>query len=144
MLPLDNPYLASLLNKYAMRDRESFVRRGRGAGKDFFFLSSAGRPLSESSLEVIFQRLRVAYPTKLPSNLTAKSLRHTFTNGLYRALRKQGVAMQEIKNILMYLRGDTASASQDTYIDYHEQSESARQEYCLSIASSRSAPDVPV
>lgn len=143
VLPLDNPDLAFWLNRYAMKERERFVRRGTGKGRDFFFLSNDGLPLSESSLQAIFKKVRTAHADSLPVNLTGKTLRHTFTYGLYRTMRSRGMSMSEIKQILMYLRGDTAETSQDAYIDYREHSQSVRREYQLLVANGRDAEDVP-
>lgn len=143
VLPLDNPDLAFWLNRYAMNERERFARRGKGKGRDFFFLSNNGLPLSESSLQKIFTQARSAHADRLPVNLTAKALRHTFTYGLYRTMRSRGMSMSEIKQNLMYLRGDTAETSQDAYIDYREHSQNVRREYQLLVASGRNAEDVP-
>lgn len=125
ILVLDNPRFAKLMNDYAMHARELAVRRAKGNRNSFFFLNRNGLPLSESSVQAIFKRVRSVYPDNLPSNLTAKSLRHTFTDNLYRQLRQQGVPQDEARAILMYLRGDTGRESQDVYIDYQGQAEGA-------------------
>lgn len=144
ILVLDYPRLEKLLNSYAMKDREIAVRRANGKRSNFFFLSRDGKPLSESSVQAIFKRVRRAYPGKLPGNLSAKSLRHSFTDGLRRELKLQGYSDDEIRAILMYLRGDTGRESQDTYIDYQGQSAEAQKAYWLKVAGLRGADDVPV
>ena len=126
ILVLDYPRLEKLLNSYVMQAREIAVRRANGKSNNFLFLSRDGKPLSESSVQAIFRRVRRAYPEKLPGNLSAKSMRHSFTNGLRRELKFQGRSDDEIRAILMYLRGDTGRESQDTYIDYQDQSAEAQ------------------
>lgn len=143
ILVLDYPRLEKLLNSYVMHAREIAVRRANGKSNDFLFLSRDGKPLSESSVQAIFKRVRTAYPEKLPGNLSAKSMRHSFTNGLRRELKFQGRSDDEIRAILMYLRGDTGRESQDTYIDYQGQSAEAQKSYWLTVAGSRGAEDVP-
>lgn len=144
ILVLDNPRFAKLLNEYSVNGRELAVRRAKKKNISFFFLSRDGLPLSESSVQAMFRQLRNAYPEKLPGNLTAKSLRHTFTDGLYRELRRQGIPEDEARANLMYLRGDTGRESQDVYIDYHGQSKDAMNAYWLKVAGLRGAEDVPV
>lgn len=144
ILVLDYPRLEKLLNSYVMEVREIAVRRANGKSNNFLFLSRDGKPLSESSVQAIFKRVRRAYPGKLPGNLSAKSLRHSFTDGLRRELKLQGRSEDEIRAILMYLRGDTGRESQDTYIDYQGQSAEAQRSYWLKVAGSRGADDVPV
>lgn len=143
ILVLDNPRFAKLLNDYAMNSRELAVRRGKRESNSFFFLSRDGLPLSESSVQAIFKRVRKAYPDSLPGNLSAKSLRHTFTDNLYRELRRQGVPQDETRAILMYLRGDTGRESQDVYIDYQGQAEGAMKAYWLTVSGSKVIEDVP-
>lgn len=143
ILVLDNPRFAKLLNDYAMNARELAVRRAKRQGNSFFFLSRDGLPLSESSVQAIFKRVRRAYPESLPDNLSAKSLRHTFTDNLYRELRRQGIPQDETRAILMYLRGDTGRESQDVYIDYQGQAEGAMKAYWLTVSGSKVIEDVP-
>lgn len=143
ILVLDNPRFAKLLNDYAMNARELAVRRAKREGNSFFFLSRDGLPLSESSVQAIFKRVRRAYPESLPDNLSAKSLRHTFTDNLYRELRRQGIPQDETRAILMYLRGDTGRESQDVYIDYQGQAEGAMKAYWLTVSGSKVIEDVP-
>lgn len=144
ILVLDNPKFAMLLRDYAMNAREVAVRRAKGKANSFFFLSRDGEPLSESSVQAIFKQVRRAYPARLPGNLSAKSLRHCFTNGVHWELRQQGHGEDEIRATLMYLRGDTGRESQDSYIDYQGRSKDALKSYWLKVAGSRGVDDVPV
>lgn len=144
VLVLDNPRFAKLLDEYAMNVRERAVRRQNRKRSSFFFLSRNGLPLSESSVQAIFKQLRKVYPENLPSNLTAKSLRHTFTDNVYRALRGQGIPSDETRSILMYFRGDTGRESQDVYIDYQGLAKEAMRSYWLKVAGSTVIEDVPV
>lgn len=143
ILVLDNPRLAMLLNEYAMGDRERAVSRKKGRATTFFFLSRDGQPLSMSSVQDIFIKARRAYPDKLPGHLCAKSMRHTFTDGVYKELQQQGHNEDEIRGILMYLRGDTSPESQDTYIDYQRQGHDALRNYRMRVAGKGVAEDVP-
>ncbi|RZI89073.1 MAG: site-specific integrase [Pseudomonas sp.] len=143
VLPLDSPRLAQLLDDYIMDHRERSFRHGKAAPHAFLFVSDDGAPLSSDSLQQLFKELRQRYPKSLPPHLTAKALRHTFSDNVYRELHSQGVSEDEITKILMELRGDTAPGSQDTYIDYRAAAEDALRRYHLKIASSGSVADVP-
>ena len=79
-------------------------------------LSDEGAPLSLPSITQFFQLLREHYPDELPPNLTAKSLRHTFSSQLEKVLRSLGVEEQRRREALALLRGDSSLSSQDTYI----------------------------
>ena len=72
--------------------------------------------MSQSSITQFFQLLRSQYADHLPENLTAKSLRHTFSSRLERVLRASGMDEQRRREALAVLRGDSSLNSQDTYI----------------------------
>lgn len=142
-LPLDSPRTAILLDDYLMNEREWFLAHGKRKDNGFLFLSDEGDPLSADSLWQLCAQLRLRYPEELPTNLSPHSFRHTFSDGLYRELRAQGMSEDEIQKILMWLRGDTSPDSQDAYIDYGERGRDALQRYQQNVSSSRNAPDVP-
>ena len=51
----------------------------------------------------------------LPSHLTAKALRHTFSSEMEKTLRNSGMEEEKRKQALAYLRGDSNLSSQDVY-----------------------------
>lgn len=143
ILPIDSPLLARQLDDYCMEHRERFLRHGKVQDSGYLFLSDEGDPLAGSTLERVFIHLRQRYPDDLPATMTAKSLRHTFSNGVRNDLRGKGHTEGEITNILMWLRGDTSPSSQDVYIDYQQAGRAALARYHLSIANNRNVADVP-
>ncbi|ERV37560.1 hypothetical protein Q069_00059 [Pseudomonas aeruginosa BL15] len=143
VLPLDSPRIAMLLDDYIIDHREKCMLHGKASDTPFLFLSDDGSPLTSDALQKLCSELRSRYPKCLPPHLTTKALRHTFTDQIYIDLRKAGHPEDEITHILMDLRGDTATGSQDNYIDYQEAGREILRQYHLKMASSRSAPDVP-
>jgi integrase len=83
---------------------------------DYLILSDEGCPLSQPSIVQFFQILRNRFPEDLPPNLTAKSLRHTFSSNMEKLLRDIGLDEQRRMEALADLRGDTSLSSQETYI----------------------------
>lgn len=142
VLILDSPRIAQLLDDYILDHRERVVSRQKKP-TEFLFLSDEGDPLSGDTLQEVLRELRRRYPSKLPLHLTAKALRHTFSDNIHKDLRQLGKSDDEITSTLMYLRGDTSPDSQDEYIDYAESAKEAIRRYQLRVASGRNAPDVP-
>lgn len=142
-LPLDLPRVAIMLDEYVMHDRERFITHGKTVDNGFLFLSDEGEPLSSDRLRQVFKDVRTRYPKELPANLTPHSLRYTFTEGVKRELKSQGMAEADIEQTLMWLRGDSSPDSQDDYIDYGAMSRDALRRYSLSMANQGNAPDVP-
>lgn len=83
---------------------------------DYLILSDDGMPLSQSSITQIFQILPEKYQNNLPSHLTAKTLRHTFSSQMEKTLRISGMEEDQRKQALAYLRGDSSLISQNIYI----------------------------
>lgn len=84
---------------------------------EYLILSDEGIPLSQSTVTHLFQRLRNAYPNDLPRNLTAKSLRHSFSANLERQLTKMGVDENNRASALAEARGDSSTKSQLVYLE---------------------------
>lgn len=69
-----------------------------------------------NSISNYFQIIREKFSDRLPSNLTPKSLRHTYSSRTERDMAQRGVPEDERKQILAYLRGDSSTRSQEVYI----------------------------
>lgn len=115
VIPIDNKVLAIALNDYIVTWREELESKSNDES-DYLILNDEGGPLSQSSITQFFQLLRMQYAGHLPENLTAKSLRHTFSSRLERILRDSGMDEQRRREALALLRGDSSLESQDIYI----------------------------
>lgn len=115
VIPVDNRRFAVALNEYVTTWREELESKS-DVESQYLILSDEGVPLSQSSITQFFQLLRAQYAKHLPENFTAKSLRHTFSSRIERALRSAGMDEQRRREALALLRGDSSLASQDTYI----------------------------
>lgn len=82
---------------------------------DYLILNESGTPLSLPSITQYFQILRKKHYQSLPSTLSPKALRHTFSSSMERLLREAGVEEDNRKKALAYLRGDSSLSSQDVY-----------------------------
>lgn len=142
ILPLDSPRLAILLDDYITIERQWCIDHGKGKDNGFLFVSDEGEPLSTDRLRQLFTELRKHYPNDLPDHLTPHSLRHTFTDSVYRELRRQGMEEARIEKILMWLRGDSSPNSQDAYINYEAQGREAVLRHQSQVASKRNTNDV--
>ena len=129
ILPLEGNNFLRILDKYIMEKREILQERSN-RDTDYLVLSDEGEPLSHSSLTLFFTRLRKAYPDSLPSILTPKSLRHTFSMRLERVLRESWYEEERRRQALALLRGDTSLESQTVYIA-QEIEENARKALAL-------------
>lgn len=115
VIPIENRELAFALNEYIVTWREELESKS-DRDSDYLVLSDDGSPLSQSSVNQFFQLLRSRYSDRLPENLTAKSLRHTFSSRLERVLRESGMDEHRRREALALLRGDSNLDSQDAYI----------------------------
>lgn len=138
VIPIDNRRFAFSLNEYIVTWREVLERKSKDES-DYLILSDEGAPLSQSSITQFFQLLRAQFADRLPENLTAKSLRHTFSSRLERVLRASGMDEQRRREALALLRGDTSLESQDTYIaqEVEEQAIEFLKRYQAQIFSGR-------
>ena len=138
VIPIENRQLAFALNEYIVTWREVLESKNRDES-DYLILSDEGSPLSQSSITQFFQLLRSQYADHLPENLTAKSLRHTFSSRLERVLRASGMDEQRRREALALLRGDSSLDSQDTYIaqEVEEQAIKSLKRYQAEIMSGR-------
>lgn len=138
VIPIDNRQLAFTLNEYIVTLREELESKSN-IDSDYLILSDDGRPLSQSSITQLFQLLRKHYSDHLPENLTAKSLRHTFSSRIERVLRFSGMDEQRRREALAILRGDSSLESQDTYIaqEVEEQAIKSLKRYQAEIISGR-------
>ncbi|UVM55432.1 site-specific integrase [Pseudomonas sp. B21-012] len=143
LLPLDNARLAILLDNYMLEDREWCLKHGGVSDSGFLFLSDEGAPLSSDRVQHLFRDLRKRFSKDLPAHLTPHSMRYTFTNAVNAELHSQGLNEQLIEKYLAWLRGDSSVKSQDTYIDFGEQTKEAVARYQARFASGRSSSDVP-
>jgi integrase len=138
VIPIDNRQLAFALNQYIVTWREVLENKSN-IESDYLILSDEGVPLSQSSITQFFQLLRTRYSDCLPENLTAKSLRHTFSSRIERVLRVSGMDEQRRREALALLRGDSSLGSQDTYIaqEVEEQAIRSLRRYQAEIISGR-------
>lgn len=130
VMPIDNLVFAKHLDEYIMHWRD-VLEANSDQESDYLILSDEGRPLSQPSIVQFFQILRSRFPEDLPPNLTAKSLRHTFSSQMEKVLRDIGLDEQRRMEALADLRGDTSLSSQETYIaqEIHEQANIAMRNY---------------
>src|SRR5699024_8228571 len=104
IIPIDNLEFITVLDDYIVTWREVLEDRSE-TESEYLILSDEGAPLSLPSITQFFQLLREHYPDELPPNLTAKSLRHTFSSQLEKVLRSLGVEEQRRREALALLRG---------------------------------------
>jgi len=114
VLPIDNKLFANNLDQYIMLWREKLEANAEES--EYLILSDEGEPLSQSALTQFYQGLRKRFPKKLPSHLTAKALRHTFSSRMEKLLREYGLDEERRKQALAILRGDSGLQSQNVYI----------------------------
>jgi integrase len=129
-LPIYDPLFARHLDAYITEWRD-LLEDESDKESDYLILSDEGEPLSQSSITQFFQLLRNKYSNDLPSNLTAKALRHTFSSQMEKTLRNSGMEEEKRTQALAYLRGDSSLASQDVYIaqEVEEQARIALRKY---------------
>lgn len=130
VMPIDNPTFARKINEYIMTWREQLEEKSK-VESEYLILSDDGDPLSQPSIVQFFQLLRKRFANELPTNLTAKSLRHTFSSNMERELRAMGVKEDRRTEALADLRGDSSLLSQNVYIaqEVQEQANIAMQKY---------------
>ncbi|HFG1810876.1 TPA: tyrosine-type recombinase/integrase [Vibrio cholerae] len=138
LIPIESRQFAFALNEYIVTWREVLESKNNYES-DYLILSDEGAPLSQSSITQFFQLLRTQYVDRLPENLTAKSLRHTFSSRLERVLRASGVDEQRRREALAFLRGDSSLDSQDIYIaqEVEEQAVKSLRRYQADMMSER-------
>lgn len=130
VLPIDNQIFAQRVDEYIMNCRDDLEKKA-AFESDYLVLSDEGEPLSQSTLTQLFQNLRQKFPRHLPSHLTAKALRHTFSSRMERELRESGMDEDRRRQALAYLRGDSSLESQSAYIaqEIEEQANIALRKY---------------
>ncbi|MBO1272568.1 tyrosine-type recombinase/integrase [Shewanella sp. 4t3-1-2LB] len=138
LIPIESRQFAFTLNEYIITWREVLESKSNHES-DYLILSDEGVPLSQSSITQFFQLLRTQYVDRLPENLTAKSLRHTFSSRLERVLRASGMDEQRRREALAFLRGDSSLDSQDIYIaqEVEEQAVKSLRRYQADMMSER-------
>ncbi|EGR4216329.1 tyrosine-type recombinase/integrase [Vibrio cholerae] len=138
LIPIESRQFAFTLNEYIVTWREVLEIKSNHES-DYLILSDEGVPLSQSSITQFFQLLRTQYVDRLPENLTAKSLRHTFSSRLERVLRASGMDEQRRREALAFLRGDSSLDSQDIYIaqEVEEQAVKSLRRYQADMMSER-------
>jgi integrase len=115
VMPIDDPLFAKCLDEYIMSWRDVLESDAKNPS-EYLILSDEGSPLTQSTLTQFFQGLRKRFPNQLPSHLTAKALRHTFSSMMERTLRNAGLDEGRRKQALAILRGDSSLESQSVYI----------------------------
>jgi len=130
VMPIDNAALAKRIDQYIMTWRDKLEEKAIKES-DYLILSDEGEPLSQPSMVQLFQLLRKRFPEDLPSNLSAKSLRHTFSSNMERELREGGMEEGHRAEALAELRGDSSLDSQLVYIsqEIQEQTNQAMRNY---------------
>lgn len=130
VLVIENKKLLRSLNDYIMNWR-GILGDKSSVDTDYLILSDEGDPLSLPSVSQFFRLIRNRFPDELPGNLTAKSLRHTFSRNIEKSLREQGMDEEQRAKNLAYMRGDTSLSSQDVYLmqEIEEQSKLALSNY---------------
>ena len=115
LLPIENPDLVKCLDKYIV-DLRDLLEEKSEFESEYLILSDEGVPLSQASITQFFHLLRRKYSKYLPDNLSAKSLRHTFSSRMEITMRESGLSEQQRREALAQLRGDSSLSSQDVYI----------------------------
>jgi integrase len=115
VMPIDDPVFAQRLDEYIMNWRD-VLEKNTDINSEYLILSDEGSPLTQSTLTQFFQGLRNRFPKQLPSHLSAKALRHTFSSMMERTLRNAGLDEERRKQALAILRGDSSLESQSVYI----------------------------
>lgn len=130
VLVIEDISFVRCLDKYIMTWREELENNSKKS-TDYLILSDEGEPLSQPSIVQFYQVLRNRYPDNLPSHLTAKALRHTFSSQMERTLRKSGIDEERRREALAFLRGDSSLESQSIYIaqEVEDQATLALQKY---------------
>ena len=109
------PTMINLIEEYIEVHREGVMDRF-GKDHNYLIVSDEGEPLHGNSISNYFQIVRERFKDQLPSNLTPKSLRHTYSSRTERDMAERGVPEDERRQVLAYLRGDSSTQSQDVYI----------------------------
>ncbi|MDI5922518.1 tyrosine-type recombinase/integrase [Halomonas sp. LR5S13] len=114
IIPIMDRNLAYQLDKYIVDTRDDLEEKSKLAG-DYLILSSNGEPLTLKSLGNFFRIIRDKNKDKLPSHLSPKAMRHTFSTYILKELRSSGLDEDEARLSLAILRGDSNLDSQDDY-----------------------------
>jgi integrase len=115
-LPLDPPEAQEHLKNYIHNVRPR-LEQSYGKETPYLFLSvQSGAPLSMRGLIKVFETIRSAIGDPQFANLTAGSLRHTFSNNIEEGLAELGIDEEERRRHLMALRGDSSPESVEPYI----------------------------
>ncbi|WP_442782736.1 tyrosine-type recombinase/integrase [Collimonas fungivorans] len=138
ILSIDDAEFARAIDDYIMVWRD-VLARGAKSESDYLILSDEGDALSQSSMTQFYQLLRKKNPDFLPKNLSAKTLRHTFSSQMEKSLRTAGVPEDRRRQALAYLRGDSSLTSQDVYIaqDIEDQANLALRKYHKNMFSGK-------
>lgn len=115
-LIMQKPMLIRLIEEYIEVHREQVLERF-DKDHDYLIVSDEGDPLHGNSVSQYFQIIREKFKDQLPSNLTPKMLRHTYSSRTERDLAARGIPEDERKQVLAYVRGDSNTESQNVYIN---------------------------
>ena len=123
ILPLSSE-LAALSHKYITTTRSQLA--GIKKHSYLFVAEYTGAPMSLSSLNKMFQKLRLATP-ELPDNLSGHMLRHTWNDEFSRKLDGQGIAEAREEQMRSYLMGWSPTSSTSRIYTRRFVEEAARQ-----------------
>jgi integrase len=123
ILPL-SPELAALSLKYITTTRSQLA--GNKRHSYLFVAEHTGAPMSLSSLNKMFQKLRLSIP-ELPDNLSGHMLRHTWNDEFSRKLEGKGVGEAKEEQMRSYLMGWSPTSSTSRIYTRRFVEEAARQ-----------------
>lgn len=112
---MQTPTLIRLIEEYIEIHRENVMERF-GKDHNYLIVSDEGDCYMETAYLTIFRSFVRSLSGVLPSNLSPKSLRHTYSSRTEREMAERGVPEDERKQVLAYLRGDSSVRSQEVYI----------------------------
>ena len=107
-----SPYLAARTREHVDQQRS---RRPGAARHDFLFVASAGAPLSRSSVTLMFQRLRAAYPA-LGKGFCSHTNRHNWNDDFSASAKQMGLSEDKEASDRAYSMGWTSVATARFYL----------------------------
>ena len=106
LLSIENPDLVKCLDEYIVNFRDILEDKSE-LESEYLILSDEGTPLSQASITQLFHLLRNKYPEYLPDNLSAKSLRHTFSSRMELTMRELGLSEQHRREVIPPINKNT-------------------------------------
>lgn len=119
-----SPELAALSLKYITTTRSQIARNNRHGY--LFVAEHTGAPMSLSSLNKMFKKLRLTNP-EFPGNLSGHMLRHTWNDEFSRKLEGKGIGEATEEQMRSYLMGWSPTSSTSRIYTRRFVEEAARQ-----------------